>query len=113
MFAIEKLSLSRAVKRLKKEFGSDLFLVVAFGSRVRGDFCGDSDFDVLVILKKRNFKILDKVIGIFMEEEEKTGIPYSVILRDLKSFEKERAVKTGFFRNIMEEGKVIHGEITP
>ncbi len=113
MLVVEKLSLSRAVENLLKLMGDNLLLVIAYGSRVRGDFHGESDFDILVVVKKKNFEVLEKVIEIFMEEEEKTGIPYSVILRDEESFEKERALRTGFFTNILNEGKVIYGKITP
>lgn len=113
MLAIEELSLSRAVENLRKEMGDNLVLVIAFGSRVRGDFHGESDFDVLVVVKKRNFEVLEKVIEIFMEEEERTGVPFSVILRDEENFEKEKTLMTGFFINILREGKVIYGKITP
>lgn len=54
MYKIEEKSLSRALKKLRRLFGENLILLAAFGSRVRGDFTGESDLDVLVVVKKRN-----------------------------------------------------------
>ncbi len=112
MLGIERLSLFRAVENLKKKMGENLVLVIAFGSRTRGDFHGESDMDVLVVVRKRNYEVLREVIGIFVDEEEITGIPYSVIVRDIANFEKEKASKTPFFRNILKEGKIVYGKIT-
>lgn len=113
MYKIEEKSLSIVLKKLKKLFGKNLILLVAFGSRVRGDFHGESDFDVLVVVKKKNYDILRKMIDVFYEEEEKTGIAYSVIIRDEETFEKEKKFKTGFYFNILYEGRVIYGKINP
>ncbi|ODA43762.1 hypothetical protein THER_1517 [Thermodesulfovibrio sp. N1] len=52
MFTIEKEAIKRATERLKGALGENLLAVIAFGSRVRGDFNGESGFDVLIIVKK-------------------------------------------------------------
>ena len=52
MFSFEKESIRRDRETLRKTLGKDLLAVVAFGSRVRGDFSGESDFDIIIIVKK-------------------------------------------------------------
>lgn len=51
MFNTEKESLIRVTSELKKTLKERLKAVIAFGSRVRGDFHGESDFDVLVVVE--------------------------------------------------------------
>lgn len=109
MFITEKDSLERATERLKSELKDNLVSVIAFGSRVRGDFHGESDFDLLIIVKERNPHVVEKVIKVLHEEEEETGIPFSPIIKHLESFEKEKAFNTTFYRNIKREGMVFYG----
>jgi predicted nucleotidyltransferase len=109
MFAFEKESVNRITKKLKRMLGKELVTVIAFGSRVRGDFVEESDFDILIVVKKRTFAIIDTINHLFMNEEETAGIPFSVIVKAADLFEKEKTYKTIFYRNITEEGLILHG----
>ena len=100
----EKKSLDEIVKKLKECLGDRISAVYVFGSRVRGDFGGWSDFDVLVILKDRTPEIEEKVIGIFVDEEIKAGLSFSPVIKDIRSFEQEKKHHTPFYENIMREG---------
>lgn len=112
MFKIEERSLIEITEKLKNLLKDNLIAVIAFGSRVRGDFYGESDFDVLVIVEHRDYEIIKKIIALFYEEEERTNIQYSVIVKDKEAFEKERFFNTGFYRNILDEGRIFYGKIT-
>ncbi len=109
MFSLEKDAVKRATKKLKKVLGNDLIAVVAFGSRIRGDFSQESDLDILVIVKKRTFDIIDTINQFFTDEEKQTDIYFSVVVKGIDSFEKERTYNTTFYRNIKKEGIVLHG----
>ena len=111
MFSDEKRALKRSTDKLKKALGDKLISVTAFGSRVRGDFTGESDFDVLVIVREKTFPIIEKVIDIFQDVELKTNIPFSPIVKSIYAFEKEKKYKTGFFKNIETEGVIFYGKI--
>ena len=47
MLTVEKETLRRATERLGEVLGENFVSVIAFGSRVSGDFYGESDFDVI------------------------------------------------------------------
>ncbi len=109
MFSLEKKAIKNAIVRLKGLLGENLLAVLAFGSRVRGDFTGESDFDILVVVKKRTLNIIDIINTAFSEEESKTGTPFSVVVKELESFKKEKEHNTPFYRNIKREGMVLYG----
>ena len=80
--------------------------VILYGSRVRGDYREDSDWDVLVLT--------DAVLGMedennmrdkIFELELKYTQPVSTIIVDRAQWEK--LSKTGFFENVTNEGMVI------
>ncbi len=103
--------MKRLAGKLESAFGSRLLKVVAFGSRVRGDFSGESDFDLLIVIKDMSLEDELQAIHIVSEEEEKTGIPYSPVVKNSAVFYKEMAFKTGFYTNIEQEGVVFHDAI--
>lgn len=109
MFTIERDAINRATKKLQEALGDNLITVIAFGSRIRGDFSGESDFDILVIVKERDFGVIEKVVEIFGEEEDKTIIPFSPVIKSLETFKKEKAYNTTFYRNIKKEGVAFYG----
>ncbi|RMG02172.1 MAG: nucleotidyltransferase domain-containing protein, partial [Nitrospirae bacterium] len=84
---------------------------VAFGSRVRGDFRWESDFDILVVVEKKDYSVVKSVTEVCYFLEEETGIPYSAVVKDTKTLSAEREHRTGFYRNLKEEGVVVYGEI--
>lgn len=110
MFSFEKDAIKRATVKLKDALGDNLIAVAAFGSRVRGDFDGDSDFDILIVVKKRTSDVIDKAIDVFTDEEDNMGIPFSVVIKETRSFEKEKTYNTTFYRNIKKEGVVFYGQ---
>lgn len=110
MFSFEKKAIKRATEKLKEVLGDNLISVAAFGSRVRGDFDGDSDFDILIVVKKRTSEVIDEAIDVFTDEEDRMGIPFSVVIKEIKSFDKERTYNTTFYRNIKREGVVFYGQ---
>jgi len=112
MFKHEKISLIRITEELKKTFSERLKAVVAFGSRVRGDFHSESDFDILVVIENLTLDDELEVIKIISREEETTGIPYEPVIKSLEVFEKEKQFKTGFYLNIIKEGVFFYDSLT-
>lgn len=95
---------------MKNSLGDELLTVIAFGSRIRGDFRDDSDFDVLILVKRRDKDTIAKIVNIFTNEELKIGIPFCPVVKSWEIFSMEKKFRTGFFRNIINVGKVLYGK---
>jgi predicted nucleotidyltransferase len=108
MFEHERKALERVVMALREEFGNRLIKVVAFGSRLRGDFHGDSDLDVLVVIDRVTVDDEGRIVSIFVREEMKSEVLFEPVLKSLESFEKERRYNTTFYRNIKREGEIFY-----
>jgi predicted nucleotidyltransferase len=104
MFSHERDSLLRISQELRERFADRIAGVYAFGSRVRGDHQAWSDFDVLVIVRRRRPALEEAIIGVFVEEELRSGLCYAPVVKDLDAFERERALHTPFHENITREG---------
>ena len=107
MHVHEKETLRQITEKLRDKFSSRVVSVYAFGSRVRGDYNEWSDFDVLVIVKDKSPEIEKEIVGIFVDEELRSGIPFSTVIKDIKDFELEKKFKTPFYENIIREGLLL------
>jgi predicted nucleotidyltransferase len=107
MFAHEKKALERAVKRVREKLSDRIISIYAFGSRVRGDYEEWSDFDVIVVVKSKTPQLEAEIISIFVNEELRSGIPFSPVIKDIKTFEMEKRFNTPFYRNIIKEGVLL------
>ena len=60
--ASDKRALQEFVVYLQKHFGERVQYVALFGSKARGDSRGDSDIDVLVILKEEDRQLRREIL---------------------------------------------------
>lgn len=104
MLTVEIESLKKIKEKLFNRFGDSIVYMYAFGSRVRGDFTADSDFDVLIVVKNKTPQIEDAIIGLIVEEELKHGISFTPLIKDSKSFELEQLYNSPFYNHIKNEG---------
>jgi len=79
----------------------------AFGSRVRGDFRENSDFDVLVVVNKKTIEVEKRVIDVFVDEEIESGISFDPVIKTTESFSLEQNHNTPFYQNIVKEGVLL------
>lgn len=78
-----------------------------FGSRARGDHGPDSDYDLLIVVDKRDRKILNVVYSAVsqMQMEEVVYISAKVFPR--AKYEEFVRLKTPFMTNVHKEGRRI------
>lgn len=67
MTSMEKDAVARFVEFLKMALGESLIKVEVFGSKVRGDYTGTSDIDILIIVTERTMDRMDTIAGITAE----------------------------------------------
>ena len=107
MYAHEKGSLGRITNSLREQFPDRITGIYAFGSRVRGDHGEWSDFDILVVVKDRDPLIEEAIISSFVEEELRSGLIFTPLIKDQKAFESEKRFNTPFYENLTREGIVL------
>ncbi len=103
----EERILKRIKKNLEKKLKNRLVSFYAFGSRVRGDHELWSDFDVLIVVKNRTPEVEHKIMDIFVQEELKSSIFFTPLIKDNASFELEKKYNSPFYQNILKEGILI------
>jgi len=106
MFLKEKRILSDIAEVLSSE--PSVLKIVAYGSKVRGDFRGDSDFDIFVLVDRKSLYIKNKIIDVFYDYELRFDIPFSVSIFSKEEFDFNDAMGSPFIKSIKEEGIVIY-----
>lgn len=106
MFLKERKALQEVAGILANE--ASVLKIIAYGSRVRGDFREDSDLDVLVLIEKKDRAIKEKIIDAFYFYEMNFGIPFSVTILSKEEFDLNEAMGSPFIKSIKEEGVLIY-----
>lgn len=106
MFEKEKRIFGEIADKLSAD--ERILRAILFGSRARGDFRGDSDFDVLVIVDQKTMELKDKIIDIFYSYELATDISFSLMIRSREEVEFNKKLGSPFFKTIEKEGIVFY-----
>lgn len=82
--------------------------VILYGSRARGDDKQDSDWDVMILLKRKNVdkKVEQTFRHHLLDLELEIGVPVSVYVYSKSDWEGKYSV-TPLFRSIKKEGILI------
>jgi uncharacterized protein len=82
----------------------DVCPMLQFGSRCRDDFRPDSDYDLLVVLEKKDRRIISQLYEGVMEVLLSTGKLISLKIFTKKEFDRLRSLPTPFMENVLREG---------
>jgi predicted nucleotidyltransferase len=104
MYPHERQALQRIATQLREKLADRIVALYAFGSRVRGTHSAWSDFDLLVVVRDKEPQIEDEIISLIVDEEMKSGLSFTPLVKDHGAFEKEKGFHTPFYENIMREG---------
>ncbi|MEW6527867.1 MAG: nucleotidyltransferase domain-containing protein [Spirochaetota bacterium] len=104
MLTVEIEALQKIKERLLQIIPEHFVCMYAFGSRVRGDFTAGSDFDVLIVIKKKIPQLEDMIVSILVNEELKYNVSFSPLIKDEYAFELEKQYNSPFYDNIINEG---------
>ncbi len=100
----ERKIIDQMVKRIAEQFHPEK--IILFGSMARGDYTGDSDVDLLVIMRevgdrrKLRIEIHSAVSGM--------GLPKDIIVLTVDEFERKRSIPGTIAYPADHEGMVLY-----
>lgn len=80
-------AIQQLASTLRKRFGTHLVKIILFGSRARGDYEPDSDYDVLVLLDEVTKEIRDEIDEIVWQIGWDNDVLITSIVHDVRTFE--------------------------
>ncbi|AMM40013.1 nucleotidyltransferase [Candidatus Desulfofervidus auxilii] len=101
----EKEILKHTINKVMKQNKIDVTHTILFGSRARGDFKSESDWDVLVIVRN-NLSIKEKMLYSKKVRENlaKLGIDCDLIIKSEKEVESSKEMFGSVIREALKEG---------
>ena len=103
----ERAGLYTFVDRLRQRYGDDLLRVRLFGSKARGDFHDESDFDLLIVLRigsgdyRRRW---NELVDLASDIQLTHGIIISFVLKDESNYARMQRDGLLLARNIEQDG---------
>ena len=95
----------RFARKLKERLGNRLLDVILFGSRARGDFREDSDYDLLAVVDVMDAEVndvIDDLAGEFLYEYDRL---FPVVAVPQARYDRETL--NPLFMNVKKEGVVV------
>ena len=81
--------------------------IVLFGSRARGEELPWSDYDLLVLVERREQPLVDKIDDAVVEIQADTGCDLSLKIISQTEWDRRREANSSFVANILREGIVV------
>jgi predicted nucleotidyltransferase len=98
---VDKVSVEFA-ERTRSRLKNHLKKIILFGSRARGNFYEGSDYDILIVVDKREKQFQEIVLDESVEIMNKYDALIGHIVCDEKEWEKKKKFPIGL--NILDEG---------
>lgn len=104
---IEEIALERFKETLVKRYGKQIDLIELFGSKARGDDDKDSDIDLLLIIKKKNRKLIDRIYDVVIDIDLNYELDISLKIFSKVEYNRLCRLQTPFMQNIADEGVLL------
>lgn len=95
----------KVADNLNKELKEQIMDVILFGSRARGDFQPESDYDILVLVAKKTKELRDKIDEIVWEIAWEHNVVITALTHEKSRFDNDRFEP--LFMNIRKEGLLV------
>jgi len=96
--------LSDIRQQINDAFGENALQIILFGSWSRGDEEIDSDYDILLLVRKRTEELEDQVDNIAYQMLDRYGVMVSIFVVEIGLFERDKYEP--LFCNVRREGVV-------
>ena len=103
--AIVDVVLKDIKQELHDTLGNNIGEIILFGSRSRGYADKDSDYDILVLVKRNTPSLEDQVDEVAYRMLERYGAVVTIFVEEMDIFEQEQ--HEPLFCNIRKEGAVL------
>lgn len=105
--AKEKRIIREFKKRIDETFPGELVRLTLFGSRARGESTGESDMDLLAVIRTEDWRLGDRIRELGYALELQHGLVLSIQVMSLQHMERIKKMRTQFFEAVEEEGIVM------
>jgi predicted nucleotidyltransferase len=102
--SIEEKAVREFKDTLLDKFGENIMSIKLFGSKARGDYHRESDIDVLVLIKKGDFRVRDRIVDVSSDLLIKYGVLISPRVMTEEHFSYLEYLETAFAKNVIREG---------
>lgn len=82
----------------------DIKEIYLFGSRSREDWRPDSDYDILIVVEKRDREIISRLYDAVMDVLLDTGRLVSLKIFTVSEFNYLKSIPTPFIKNVIKKG---------
>ncbi len=89
---------------LLQNFPGRIRAIKLYGSKARGDYRGESDIDVFVLVGESDSEVEDKICDIATEMLLKHGVLISPMVVSKEHFDRLIYLQTAFVRNVETQG---------
>lgn len=97
--------LKKLTENIKHSLGGNLKKILLFGSRARGDFHIDSDYDILILVETYHHDIRKKLSEIGGDFFYEYSLLFPMIAITEKRFQND--LYEPFLRNVRKESKIV------
>ena len=95
---------SEFVRKQKRRLGTYIKRAIFFGSRAKGKAQPDSDYDLILVLQKRDSTIIDGIYDDALEVMLQQGIDISLKIYSEADFERKADLPTPFMTEVLRTG---------
>jgi len=93
------------VDKIISLFADSIVKVILFGSRAKGIPKPESDYDFLVVLKKKDRRTLEGIYEVVTDFLLEYGVDISLKIYSLEEYQKMNAIPTPFMASIIKTGR--------
>ena len=104
---VEGEGLGLFAARVREALGDNLTSLKLFGSKARGDFDAESDIDILVLVKSRDWDLHYRVCNIANDIALEYGINISPVIIAESEYDLNREHGTAFYESVEREGILV------
>ena len=105
--------IEKYVIEIQKIYGTHLKRIILYGSYARGDFKGDSDVDIMILLDMSDLELKEYSQRLFYMTYDfnlDNDIDIKPIAKSESHF-KKWIVNYAFYANVQKEGVVLYGKV--